>query len=89
LLSDAPYLILDEPAAALDAIATENLIRVLKDFSQGRTLIVIGHTPSILPLAERAVILENGSVSAQGPVNELIHTSSFLQAFVGGKEDAE
>ncbi len=89
LLSDAPYLILDEPAAALDAIATENLINVLKDISEGRTLIVIGHTPSILPLVERAVILENGTVAAQGPVNELIRTNSFLRAFTEGKEAAE
>jgi len=86
LISRAPFLVLDEPAAALDAIATEELIRTLKNASAGRTLIVIGHTPSILPLVERAVILENGKVSCQGDIATLRETSGFLRAFSGEEE---
>lgn len=85
LLSDAHYLILDEPAASMDAIAASELMDILKNISKDRCMIVIAHTASVLPLAERVVILENGEVSAQGETEELKKTNRFLREFSGEK----
>lgn len=88
LLSDAHYLILDEPAASMDAIAVAELMEVLKNAAKNRCMIIIAHTAAVLSLAERVVIIENGVVSAQGDISEVEKTSGFLREFAG-KEAAQ
>lgn len=83
LLSDAHYLILDEPAASMDAIAAAELMEVLRNVSKNRCMIIIAHTASVLSLADRAVIIENGVVTAQGDTSEVEKTSGFLREFAG------
>lgn len=83
LLSDAHYLILDEPAASMDAIAASELMDILKNISKGRCMIVIAHTAAVLPLSDRVVIIENGAVSAQGEISEVQTTNDFLREFSG------
>ena len=43
LLSSAPILILDEPAAGLDAVTEQAFLRTLNDVAPGRTVILIAH----------------------------------------------
>ncbi|MCM1544111.1 MAG: ABC transporter ATP-binding protein/permease [Ruminococcus sp.] len=83
LLSDAHYLIFDEPAASMDAIATSELMDILKSVSKDKCMIVIAHTAAVLPLAQRVVVIENGVVTAQGNPNELEKTNDFLAEFMG------
>ena len=83
LLSDAHYLILDEPVAAMDAIATAELVEILRKAAEGRCLIVIAHTKAVLPLCSRAVILSEGRVEAEGSLDEVQKASAFMQAFAG------
>jgi len=85
LLSDAHYIILDEPAASMDAIASAELMEILKNISKGRCMIIIAHTAAVLSLAERVVVLENGVVSAQGETAEVKKTNRFLREFAGKK----
>ncbi|MCR4673672.1 MAG: ABC transporter ATP-binding protein/permease [Lachnospiraceae bacterium] len=84
-LSDAPYIILDEPAAALDAYAVGELINAIKGICEHKTLIVIGHSPCILPLVDRVVVIEDGSVAAEGSVDEVKASNQFLREFAGGE----
>ena len=83
LLSDAHYLILDEPVAAMDAIATAELVEILKKTAAGRCLILIAHTKAVLPLCTRAVILADGRVQAEGSLEEVRKASAFMRAFTG------
>ncbi len=85
LLSDAHYLILDEPAASMDAIATAELMEILKSISENRCMIVIAHSAAVLPLAQRVVVIENGVVTAQGETSEIQKTNGFLREFAGKK----
>lgn len=85
LLSDSHYLILDEPAASMDAVATAELMEILKTVSANRCMIVIAHSAAVLPLAERVVVIENGVVTAQGETSEIQKTNSFLREFAGKK----
>lgn len=83
LLSKAHYIILDEPVASMDAIATAELMDILQDISKGRCMIIIAHSPQILSIAQRAVVIENGAVSAEGELNSIRRSSTFLQEFMG------
>ncbi len=89
ILSDAPYVILDEPAASMDALATAEIMDTLKKLCQGRCLIVIAHSASVLELAERVVVLEDGAVSFQGSVADAARQSNFVRAFMGREVDAQ
>ncbi len=81
LLSKARYFILDEPTAAMDAIAAGELLDVLRENARERCVIIIAHTPAVLNLAQRVVVVENGTVSGQGTVAEASRTSQFLRSF--------
>lgn len=85
LLSDAHYLILDEPAASMDAIAAAELMDILKNISENRCMIIIAHSSSVLPLAQRVAVIENGVVTAQGETSEVKKTNAFLREFAGKK----
>lgn len=85
LLSDAHYIILDEPAASMDAVAVSELMGILKDISKNRCMIIIAHTPAVLSLADRVVIIENGIASAWGEASEVQKTNGFLREFLGRK----
>lgn len=89
ILSDAPYVILDEPAASMDALATAELMDTLKKLCEGRCLIVIAHSASVLELAERVVVLADGAVTYQGPVDRAAQECDFVRAFVGREVDAQ
>lgn len=85
LLSDAHYLVFDEPAASMDAVAVSELMDILKSVSKNKCMIVIAHTAAVLSLAQRAVIIENGTVTAQGTPDELKKTNDFFREFSGKK----
>lgn len=82
LLSDAPCLILDEPVSAIDAVATAEILRIVKESSGNRCVIVIGHTPAVLAVADEVVVIEDGVVSVQGTVDEAKEKSAFLRDFM-------
>lgn len=85
LLSDAHYIILDEPAASMDAIAAAELMEILENISENRCMIIIAHSAAVLPLAERVAVIENGVVTAQGEISEIQKTNAFLREFAGKK----
>jgi ATP-binding cassette, subfamily B, bacterial len=67
LLRDPPILLLDEPTTALDAEAEAQLLEGLERLMQGRTTILITHSPELVRRADRVVVLEAGRVVADGP----------------------
>ena len=88
LLSKAHYIILDEPAASMDAIAAAELMAALGEAAKGRCMIVIAHTAAVLSLADRVAVVEDGVVTAQGSVAEAAERSAFLRAFTGKEGSA-
>ena len=85
LLSDAHYIILDEPAASMDAVAAAELMEILKNISKNRCMIIIAHSAAVLPLAERVAVIENGVITAQGEISDVMKTNAFLREFAGKK----
>ncbi|MBL8141063.1 MAG: ABC transporter ATP-binding protein [Acidobacteria bacterium] len=72
LLKDAPIIILDEPTSSLDALSEEKVFGALKTLRQGRTTLVIAHRLSTIRDADRILVLDEGTLVAQGRHDDLL-----------------
>ena len=71
-LRDAQVLILDEPTAALDARAEYEVFLRFSELVAGRMAILISHRFSTVRMADRIIVLQNGTVVEQGTHEELL-----------------
>lgn len=71
-MTDAPILILDEPTAALDAIAEYELFEKFRALTAGKMTFFVSHRFSTVQLADRIVVLENSQIVEVGSHQELI-----------------
>ena len=73
-LSAAPVWILDEPTAAVDAVAEAEIYRdVLRERPAGTTLIIISHRPQTLQTVDTIVVLDDGQIAECGHYDELLN----------------
>ena len=72
LLRNSQILILDEPTAALDALAEYDLYQRFKELTEGRTTVFISHRFSTVRMADRIVVIEEGRANEQGSHDELM-----------------
>lgn len=72
LYKDAPFVILDEPTAALDPIAEAEIYENFNEMILGKTAIYISHRMSSCKFCDRIVVLEKGTISETGNHMELI-----------------
>ena len=61
-MSQAQVLILDEPTAAVDAIAEHDLFERFRQLTQGKMTFLVSHRFSTVRMADRIVVLEDGEV---------------------------
>jgi ABC-type multidrug transport system fused ATPase/permease subunit len=69
---DAPFVILDEPTAALDARAEHELFARIRELLEGRAVLLISHRFSTVREADRIYVLEAGAVVEEGSHQELM-----------------
>jgi ATP-binding cassette subfamily B protein len=69
---EAPILVLDEPTAALDAIAENQLYQKYNELTRGRTSLFISHRLASTRFCDRIIMLEDGHVVEQGSHEELM-----------------
>jgi len=62
LLRDPTILILDEPTTGLDAESEGAVLDGLSRLMEGRTTVIISHSPRLLARADRAVAIEDGRI---------------------------
>lgn len=65
-------MIMDEPTAALDALAEEKIYRDLEKISQGKTLIFISHRLASTRFCDRIMLLDGGRIREKGSHEELL-----------------
>lgn len=70
--SDAQVLVLDEPTAALDPKSEVKMYDTFKKISELKSTLIISHRMYITKLADRIILLENGSLIEEGSFEELI-----------------
>jgi ATP-binding cassette subfamily B protein len=71
-LRNAQVLILDEPTAALDAVAESEVFARFAELARSSTAILISHRFSTVRKAGRIVVLEGGRIREQGTHEQLV-----------------
>ena len=71
-MTDAPILILDEPTAALDAIAEYELFEKFRALTAGKMTFFVSHRFSTVQLADRIVVLQDSQIVEVGSHQELM-----------------
>jgi ATP-binding cassette, subfamily B, bacterial len=69
---DAPFVILDEPTASLDARAESRLFERMRELLEGRSVVLISHRFSSVRSADRIYVLHEGRVVEHGSHEELM-----------------
>jgi ATP-binding cassette subfamily B protein len=69
---NAPFLVLDEPTASLDARAEHALFDAIRGLRQGRTVLLISHRFSTVRSADRIHVLKDGTIVESGSHDELM-----------------
>jgi ATP-binding cassette subfamily B protein len=69
---DAPFVILDEPTAALDARAEHALFESIRTLFAGRTVLLISHRFSSVLSADRIFVLDGGRLVEEGTHAQLM-----------------
>lgn len=69
---ESDILILDEPTAALDALAEQEIFDQFAELSRGKISIFVSHRLSSAVTADKIVVLKNGTVAELGTHEELM-----------------
>lgn len=72
LYKEAKMLILDEPTAALDAIAENEMYKMVNDLVEDHTALFISHRLSSTQFCDRILFLENGKIAEDGTHDQLM-----------------
>lgn len=74
MLHNAPMLLLDEPTSAMDHSTESHICARLAEFASGKTMVLVTHRTSLLPLATRIIVIDQGKVMADGPRDQILQS---------------
>ncbi len=91
LASRPRLLLLDEPAAGLNAAETEELSQVLRRLrGEGLTMLLVEHDMSmVIPLSDRVTVLNFGRKIAEGTPADIQRDEAVVEAYLGRPETIE
>lgn len=72
LYKDATVLLLDEPTAALDPIAEQEMYLSYAEFSKGRSSVFISHRLASTRFCDRIILIADGGIAEEGTHAELM-----------------
>ncbi|MDO5422679.1 MAG: ABC transporter ATP-binding protein [Eubacteriales bacterium] len=72
LYKDGPILILDEPTAALDPIAENDIYRKYHDMTKGKTSVFISHRLASTRFCDRIIFVADGGIVEEGTHESLL-----------------
>ena len=85
LVSDPKLLLLDEPAAGLNAAETEALVELLFQIrDRGVTILLVEHDMSlVMNVSDHITVLNFGKKIAEGPAEEVEQNQEVIDAYLG------
>lgn len=72
LYKDSPILVLDEPTAALDPLAENDIYLKYSDMTQGKTALFISHRLASTRFCDRIILLADGGIAEEGTHEALL-----------------
>ena len=85
LMSQPSIILMDEPSMGLSPIFVNEIFDIIKRVSQSGTtvLLVEQNAKKALAIADRAYVLETGTISLEGDAGELMHNDAVKKAYLG------
>ena len=85
MMSHPKLLMLDEPSMGLSPIFVNEIFDIIKEVSESGTtvLLVEQNAKKALSIADRAYVLETGSITLEGKADDLLHDESVQKAYLG------
>jgi branched-chain amino acid transport system ATP-binding protein len=86
LMSRPRILMLDEPSMGLAPILVQEIFNIIKEINQsGTTILLIEQNASMaLKIADRAYVMETGSIVLSGKGTDLMQSNDIKKAYLGG-----
>lgn len=74
LYKDAPFIMLDEPTAALDPIAEADLYQKYGNMTKGKSSVYISHRLASTRFCDRTILIDGGVIAEEGTHESLLAT---------------
>ncbi len=72
LLLDPPILLLDEPTSSMDFTSEAQFKEHLRTFAEHKAVVIVTHRMSLIDLAQRIIVIDDGQVVADGPKDQVV-----------------
>ncbi|TYG33649.1 cysteine/glutathione ABC transporter ATP-binding protein/permease CydC [Lonepinella koalarum] len=82
LLSDAPILLLDEPTEGLDRETERQVLKLILQHCQNKTLIMVTHRLTAIEQFDNIVMIDNAELVEQGNYTELYQQQGYFHSLV-------
>lgn len=85
LMSHPKIILMDEPSMGLSPIFVNEIFDIIKEVSAGGTtvLLVEQNAKKALSIADRAYVLETGTIKLTGDAEELMNNDAVKKAYLG------
>ena len=86
LMSRPRLLLLDEPSMGLAPLLVQEIFSIIKEINKaGTTILLVEQNASMaLQIADRAYVMETGSIVLTGTGEELMQSEDIKKAYLGG-----
>lgn len=79
LLSKSEILLFDEVASSLDPNTSKQVVKILKDLKKDHTVLMITHKPSLMKVADKIIVIDNGKKVGEGTHKKLMQDNKYYQ----------
>ena len=88
LMSNPKMLLLDEPSMGLSPLLVSEIFKIIRDVNEsGMTVLLVEqNAKQALEIADRAYVLETGTISMSGDASELAADEKVRAAYLGGSQ---
>jgi ATP-binding cassette subfamily B protein len=89
LLVNPPILVLDDATSAIDVQVEQQIHGALRILMEGRTTLIIAHRLSTISLADRVVLLDGGTIVADGTHAQLLASTPLYAEILAQAEEID